>query len=214
MTRSRVLIADDHALLAEGIAALLRPTYDVVGITSDGRQMVAEAVRLGPDVITLDIGMPGLNGLEAAVQVRKLLPRVKLVFVTQQVDLRYLDAALKANANAFVAKQSASSELLLAMAAVLAGRRYITPLLEGSYSARDPARRTKAGDDTGHALTARQREVLQLVAEGHSNKSIATQLSISSKTVEYHRDLILRNLGLRTTAELILYAVSHGIVSV
>lgn len=212
MKSFRVLIADDHALLAEGIAALLRPQFDVVGICSDGRQTIAEAERLKPDLITLDIGMPGLNGLEAAKQVRKLLPRTKLVFVTQQVDLRYLQAALKAGANAFVAKQSASHELLAAVDRALAGERYITPLLNGAFSALDPAKLTDATEE-GEPLTSRQREVLQLIAEGHTNRAIGEKLDISFKTVEFHREAILRSLGLRTTAELIRYAVVEGLVS-
>jgi DNA-binding NarL/FixJ family response regulator len=179
--------ADDHALLAEGIASMLRPRYDVVGIVIDGRQMLAEADRLKPDLITLDIGMPGLNGLEAAKQVRKLLPRAKLVFVTQQVDLRYLQAALQAGANGFVAKQSSGSELLTAVEQVTAGRRYITPLLEEAFAALDPARRSAEDQEPGEPLTARQREVLQLIAEGHTNKSIAKQLNISTKTIEFLR---------------------------
>ena len=134
--RYRILIADDHALLAEGLAALLRSHYDVVGIASDGRSMMAEAERLRPDIISLDIGMPELNGLDAARQIRRLMPRVKLIFVTQQIDLRYLKAALGAGANGFVAKQSASNELLVAIKQVLDGRRYITPPARRSFRRR------------------------------------------------------------------------------
>ena len=218
--RFRILIADDHALLAEGIATLLRPHYDIVSIASDGRSMIAEAERLRPDVITLDIGMPGLNGLEAARQVRRLLPRTKLIFVTQQIDLRYLKAALATGASGFVAKQSASNELLVAMQQVLAGGRYITPLLEEAFAAVNPSnlidRETIYGT-SAHAvadpLTARQREVLQLIAEGHTNKSIATELKISIKTVEYHKDTMMTALGIHTTAELTRYAVAEGVVN-
>ena len=213
MSRFRVLITDDHALLAEGIAAMLRPAYEVVGIAPDGRQMVADAERLKPDLITLDIGMPILNGLEAARQVRQLLPRVKLVFVTQQVDLRYLQAALKSGANGFVAKQSASSELLAALEQVLRGGRYITPLLEAAFAALDPLREAAHAGENADPLTSRQREVLQLIAEGHTNKSIAKVLNISFKTVEFHKDTLMRALGMRTTAELTRYAVSQGIVN-
>lgn len=213
MGKSRILIADDHALLAEGIAALLRSAYDVVGICQDGRQMVADAERLKPDLITLDIGMPNLNGLEAARQVRAFLPRVKLVFVTQQVDLRYLQAAFQAGGHGFVAKQSASSELLLAVERVLAGRRYITPMLEEAFATADPAPKRAAVTGTEDRLTSRQREVLQMVAEGHTNKSIAQHLDISHKTVEFHKEALMRSLGLHTTAELTRYAVSQGIVN-
>ena len=209
MRRSRVLITDDHALLAEGIAALIRPEYDVVGFASDGRQMVAEAERLRPDLITLDIGMPGLNGLEAAKQVRKVLPAVKLVFVTQQVDLRYLQAALSAGGKGFVAKQSASTELLGALAKVLRGQRFITPLLEEEYEQRELESRGAKSDKLSEPLTPRQREVLQLLAEGQSNRQIAAKLNISQKTVEFHRSAIMGNLGIRTTAELTRYAMSE-----
>lgn len=213
MRRIRVLIADDHALLAEGIASLLRPHYDVAGFSADGRSMVADAERLMPDLITLDIGMPGLNGLEAAKQVRKLLPRVKLVFVTQQVDLRYLKAAFGAGASGFVAKQAASSELLVAIKDVLAGRRYVTPLLEEAYSASPSAGQSSGKEQRTDPLTGRQREVLQLIAEGHTNRRIAEILEISFKTVEFHKDALMRALGVRTTAELTRYAVAQGIVN-
>ncbi len=211
-SKARVLIADDHALLAEGLAALLRLSYEVVGTSPDGRKMVSDAERLRPDLIMLDIGMPGLNGLEAARQVRKLQPHVKLIFVTQQVDIRYLEAALKAGANGFVAKQSASSELLVAMEKVLRGGRFITPLLEEALAARDPERKMRS--EAADPLTPRQREVLQLVAEGNSNKAIAEHLFISPKTVEFHRESIMRVLHLHSTAELTRYAVAQGIVNV
>jgi len=209
-TRSRILIADDHSLVADGIAALLRQEFEVIGFAADGRQLLVEAERLQPDLITLDIGMPKLNGLEAAKQVRKLLPRVKLVFVTQQVDLRYLRAALAAGAGAFVAKQSASSEVLAAVREVIAGRRFITPVLEEAFSALTPAQATAEQKET---LTPRQRQVLQLVAEGHTTKSIADVLNISSKTVEFHKDQLMTSLGMRTTAELTRYAINQGIIS-
>jgi DNA-binding NarL/FixJ family response regulator len=209
-TRSRILIADDHSLVADGIASLLRPEFDVIGFAADGRQLLSEAERLQPDLITLDIGMPNLNGLEAAKQVRKLLPRVKLVFVTQLVDLRYLRAALAAGAGAFVAKQSASTEVLAAVREVIAGRRYITPILEEAFSALTPA---QAKTETKDTLTPRQRQVLQLVAEGHTTKSIAEALEISSKTVEFHKDQLMTALGMRTTAELTRYAINQGIIS-
>ena len=212
MNRARILITDDHALLSEGIAALLRTKYDVVGIAPNGRQMLADAERLRPNLITLDIGMPGLNGLEAARQVRKLLHSVKLVFVTQQVDLRYLQAALNAGADAFVAKQSASSELLSAVELALNGQRFITPILEEAFSKLNPLKMGEI-EDFSDVLTSRQREVLQMIAEGHTNKSIASNLKISVKTVEFHRDAMMRNLGVRSAADLIRYAISHGIVN-
>jgi DNA-binding NarL/FixJ family response regulator len=211
--RPRILIADDHALLAEGIAGLLRCEYDVVGISPDGRQVLADAERLQPDIITLDIGMPRLNGLDAALQLRKLIPKARLVFVTQQIDLRYLRAALQAGASAFVAKQSASSELLTAVRKALLGRTYITPLLAGSYAALEEAHPTLDSKPPGDPLTPRQREVLQLIAEGSSTRAISKALNISPKTVEFHKNALMTALGLRTTAELTRYAIAQGIIS-
>lgn len=213
MRKPRILITDDHALLAEGIAGLLRPDYDVVGISPDGRQMLQDAERLRPDLITLDIGMPRLNGLEAAKQVLKVLPRVKLVFVTQQVDLRYLRAAMHSGASAFVAKQSASTELLAAVRRALLGRTYITPLLAEAYADLERQGSSQASKQPEDPLTSRQREVLQLVAEGHTTRFISEALNISRKTVEFHRSSLMTTLGVRTTAELVRYAIAQGIVN-
>jgi DNA-binding NarL/FixJ family response regulator len=137
---------------------------------------------------------------------------VKLVFVTQQVDLRYLQAALHSGADAFVAKQSASSELLSAVELALNGQRFITPILEEAFSKLNPLKMGEI-EDFSDVLTSRQREVLQMIAEGHTNKSIASNLKISVKTVEFHRDAMMRNLGVRSAADLIRYAISHGIVN-
>ena len=212
MRKPRVLIADDHGLLAEGIAGILRSEYEVIGISPDGRQLLADAERLKPDLVTLDIGMPKLNGLEAARQLRKLMPNVKLVFVTQQIDLRYLRAALDVGASAFLAKQSASSELLTAVRGALLGKIYIAPFLQEAYAAqKQPGE--KHDLDPLKILTSRQREVLQLIAEGHTARYISETLHISPKTVEFHKTALMRALGARTTAELIRYAVAEGIVS-
>lgn len=213
MRRPRILIADDHALLAEGIAGILRSEYDVVGVSTDGRQLLSDAEQLQPDLITLDIGMPRLNGLEAAKQVVKLLPRVKLVFVTQQVDIRYLRAAMQSGATAFVAKQSASSELLIAVRRALLGRTYITSLLYDAYTAQEQAHPSVAARSADQILTSRQREVLQLIAEGHTSRHISESLNISRKTVEFHKSALMTTLGLHSTADLVRYAIAHGIVS-
>ena len=213
MNRIRVLIADDHVLLAEGIAAILRPGFDVIGTVTNGRSLVGDAGRLQPDLITLDIGMPGLNGLEAARQIRKLFPRIKLVFITQQVDLQHLKAALSVGGDAFVGKQSASSEVLEALECVLKGGRYITPVLRELFWASNTRSIDSAAFAPAAPLTPRQRQVLQLIAEGHSNKAVADALGISPKTVEFHKDALMRALGLHTTAELTRYALSQGIVN-
>ena len=212
MRKPRILIADDHPLLAEGIAGILRNEFDVIGTVHNGREVIAEAERLLPDLITLDIGMPELNGLEAARRLHKQMPHIKLVFVTQLVDLRYLRAALQAGAIAFVAKQTASSELLTAVRKALRGSRYITPLLEDVF-ADEPAGSGHADKEPLEVLTPRQREVLQMVAEGHTARYISEKLQISRKTVEFHKNSVIMALGLRTTADLIRFAVAQGIVN-
>ena len=213
MTKRRVIIADDHALMAEGLARILAADYDVVGVFHNGRDLVAEAPQLRPDILCLDIGMPGLNGVQAAVELHRLLPRTKLVFVTQQIELPYLRAAFRAGASAYVAKQSAGSELLVALRTVRNGNTYITPLLaqDGIQHPFDlQASPASVFTDT---LTPRQREVLQLVAEGKTVKEISASLKISTKTVEFHKGCLMDELGLRTTAELTRYALSHQLIT-
>src|SRR5579875_751181 len=161
----RVLIADDHALLAEGIAGLLSQHYEVLGIASNGRQLIREATRLRPDLIVLDVSMPEVNGIAAAAQLKSLLPQAKLIFVTQMIDPHYLRAALRAGAAGYVSKQSAFNELLTALRQAIAGQTYVTPLLRDKLpyvSASEPLYVSRAVVP----LTPRQREVLQLVAEG------------------------------------------------
>ncbi len=209
----RVLIADDHALLAEGIAGLLRAEYEVIGLVSNGRQLVEEAIRLRPALIVLDISMPELNGIEAAGQIHKLMPQIKLVFVTQQIDPQYLRAAFRAGASAYVSKQSASEELLIALRRAAAGQTYVTPLLKELVGFAPVSELREEKRQGAGALTVRQREVLQLVAEGKTTRQISMTLSISPKTVEFHKTALMNEIGLRTTAELTRYAISHGIVS-
>jgi DNA-binding NarL/FixJ family response regulator len=210
--RLRVLIADDHALLAEGIAGLLSREYEVVGIACNGRQLVQDAMRLRPDLIVLDVSMPELNGIEAATQLNRTLPEAKLVFVTQMIDPQYLRAAFRAGASGYVAKQSASNELLMALRQAIAGTPYVTPLLQDkvAYAPASELRRDSSGVMT---LTPRQREVLQLVAEGKTTREISVALKISPKTVEFHKKALMDETGLRTTAELTRYAILNGIVS-
>ncbi len=211
--RYRVLIVDDHLLMAEGIARLLEPAYEVVGIASSGAAAVEEASRLLPDIVCLDISMPGANGIQVAVQLHDLVPRAKVIMVTQQLELPYLRAAFRAGAVGYVAKQSAAVELSTALHAALAGKSFITSLLaEAAASIRNElvADPTQVNTDT---LTPRQREVLTLVSEGLTSKEIATALHISPKTVEYHKQALMNELGLRTTAELTRYALTHGIAS-
>jgi DNA-binding NarL/FixJ family response regulator len=209
--KKRILIADDHALLAESIASILTSEYEVEGVVGDGIELVQAASRLQPDIIVLDISMPRLNGIEAALQVRKELPNVELIFVTQRLDAQYLHAALRAGASAYVSKQSASSELLTALEHVAKGEQFITPLLDAE-GLDAPGAESRAV--TANALTTRQREVLRLIAEGHTARSIAEALNISPKTVEFHKKALMDLTGLRTTAELTKYAVAYGIATI
>lgn len=214
MHKKTILLADDHALMLEGLTRLLASEFDVVGTARNGRLLLTEAERLQPDVIVLDVGMPELNGIEAARRLSKSIPAAKLVFVTQQLDPAYLHAAFSAGAKAYVAKQSAANELVQAIRLALRGRYYVTPLA-GKDITQDPRYGSKVNPAAmfGAELTPRQREVLQLVAEGKSTKEISALLNISPKTVEFHRNSLMDELGVRSTAELTRYALSRGIVS-
>jgi len=209
MKRTRVLLADDHTLTLEGIRSVIEPHHDIVGMLTDGRALVDAALRLKPDLIILDITMPLLNGIDAAVQIRKSFPGVKLLFVTMHVNPAYLEAALNVGATGYVLKSAAREELLDAISSVLSGRIYISPSLSSQHLERfrDPARAAAT-----LRLSAREREILQLIAEGKAAKEIAHVLNISTKTVAFHRDNIKRKLGLRTTAELTKHAIEQGLV--
>jgi len=210
MTKPKLLLADDHSLVIEGMRKLLENRYDVVGTVEDGRALLDSATTLHPDVVLLDISMPLLNGIDAARQLKQQQPDIKLIFLTMHADRTYVNEAFKAGASGYLLKRSAGAELLQAIESVLAGNSYVTPLV-----AKDLIR--IAVDGTGGAssvrdiLTPRQREVLQLVAEGHSVKEIASILNISPKTVEFHKTQIMDQLDLHTTAELTKYALAHGL---
>ncbi len=205
-----VLMGDDHPLILEGLRRLLEGRFNLIGAERDGRALVASAERLKPDVVLLDIAMPLLNGVEAARQIRAALPHTKLVVITQHTDRHYLEAAFGAGVSAYVVKQSASADLLDAIDAALHGRIYVSEQLRRTLPA--PLSMHAAADMFGGTLTPRQREVLQLVAEGKAIKEIADVLKISPKTVEFHKASIMNELGLRTTAELTRYAIANGIV--
>jgi DNA-binding NarL/FixJ family response regulator len=209
MSRPRILLADDHALLLGAFEKLLSSEFDVVGQAADGRALVTMAERLKPDVIVLDISMPLLNGLEAGRQIKQRLPHVRLVFMTMNEDPDVAVEAFRAGAAGYLLKRSAVSELTTALREVMQGRTYITPLvakgLVGSLLNPEP-------QGASVVLTSRQREVLQLVAEGHSMKEIAQLLNLTPRTVAFHKYRMMEQLGVKSTAELIQYAVKHQLV--
>ena len=207
--RPRVLIADDHGIVAEGIRALLESTCDVVGIVSDGRELLAEAPTLNPDIVVLDIGMPLLNGLDAAERLKKSLPAIKFVFLTMQDDANLAAAVLKLGAVGYVLKHAAASELMTAVSQVLAGKSYVTPKLR----AESLADREFRARQFSRELTPRQIEVLQLLAEGRPMKEIAAILKVSEKTVMFHKYHIMEMFNLKNNAELVLFALKHHVIS-
>ena len=209
MTKPRVLLADDHSLVLEGFRRILQDRCELVGMVEDGRALLEKAQKEKPDIVIIDISMPLLNGIDAATQLLKLHPLIKVIFVTMHVDAEYVRSAFEAGASGYLLKRSAVDELEQAIRMVLAGHKYITPLI-----AKDllevllipTAKKEKR-------LTFRQREVLQLLAEGRTVKDIAVLLNISTRTVEFHKAQLMEQLGLRTTADLIKYALTHGVVA-
>ena len=209
--RPRVLLADDHLLVAEALKSLLAPEFDLVGVVEDGLALVEASGRLRPDVIVADVTMPHLNGIDALVQLRQGGDRVPVVFLTMHRDATFARRALDAGASGFVLKHSAPAELVTAIRAALAGKTYLTPQLAGDVLAAMKQGPEHSGDPTA-SLTPRQREVLQLLAEGRSTKEIASRLAISSRTVEFHKYQTMETLSLHTNAELIHFAIKHGLV--
>jgi DNA-binding NarL/FixJ family response regulator len=208
--KARILLADDHRMLAEGLRHLLEPEFELVEIVEDGRALLAAAEKLRPDVIVVDISMPLLNGIEAARQIKKAQRAIKIVFLTMHLDVAYAASAFEAGASGYVLKHSAPSELITAITSVLAGQQYVTPLIAGELMEfyKDGRRNHR---DALDRLTPRQREVFQLLAEGRSAKEIATILDLSSRTVEFHKYKMMEELGVKTTAELVRLAVKHEI---
>jgi DNA-binding NarL/FixJ family response regulator len=209
--RPRVLLCDDHLLVAEALKSLLAEEFDLVGVVEDGRAMVEAAGRLRPDVIVADVTMPHLNGIDALAQLRQSGDRVPVVFLTMHRDVTFARRALEAGASGFVLKHSAPAELVSAIRAALEGKTYLTPQLAGEVLESMKQGLARANDPVV-ALTPRQREVLQLLAEGCSAKEIASSLSISARTVEFHKYQLMETLGLHTNAELTHFAIKHGLV--
>lgn len=213
MKRPRVLLADDHRMVAEGLKSLLSDDFELVGDVQDGHALVAAAKKLRPDVIVADITMPQLNGIDALHQLKKHDPDVKVVFLTMHQDRAYARRALEAGAAGFVVKHAAPDELVMAINAALKGKTFITPALAGEVlnDIQHGAKQKKDGKD---AITPRQREILQLLAEGRSAKEIAQALSISARTVEFHKYQMMETHGLHSSAELVHFAIKHGIVTI
>lgn len=209
--RPRVLLADDHLLVAEALKSLLAPEFDLVGVVQDGRALVEAAAKLKPDVIVADISMPQLNGIDALIQLRQAGDRVPVVFLTMHRDANFARRALDAGASGFVLKHSAPVELLIAIRVALEGKTYLTPQLAGEVMEAMKQGPERAADPLTR-LTPRQRETLQLLAEGCSAKEIASKLSISTRTAEFHKYQIMEALGLHTNTELIRFGIKHGLV--
>ena len=211
MTRARVLLADDHRLLREAFARLIEEECEVVGGVGDGRAVLAEAPRLQPDIVVMDVAMPLLNGLDAARQLSQLMPRVKVIFLTMNEDPDIAAEAFRVGAGAFLLKSSAASELITAIREVSRGRSYVTPLatqglVDHLIHPPGPAARTTD-------LSPRQREVLQLLAEGHTMKEIARLLNITPRTVAFHKYAMMEQLGATSNADLIRAAVRAHLIA-
>lgn len=211
MARTRILLADDHTLFCNLLRELLEPEYEVVGSVSDGRELLKAAATLRPDVVMVDIAMPSLNGLDAGRRLKQENPKIKLIYLTMSNNVEYAREALEAGALAFVLKNTQSSNLLQAIRDALKGVSYLAPEIRRAMAEtfiRDP----KAVHRPQH-LTDRQREVLQMLAEGRSLREISNLLHISYRTVRFHKVRIMEELGITKNAELVKYAMTHGIIS-
>lgn len=213
MNKTSVLLAEDHTIVAEGLKSILEGEFDLIGIVPDGRSLVETAKQLKPDVIVTDISMPLLNGLDAVRQIKREGLPAKIIFLTMHTDIPLATEAFRAGASGYLLKQSASQELITAIHEVVKGHAYVTPLItrdvlsflmEVSHESEQPTAK----------LTPRQREVLQLIAEGRTMKEIASILDISTRTVEAHKYEMMQTLSVQTTAELIQYAIKIGLVQV
>lgn len=207
--RPRVLLADDHSVVAEALKSMLADDYEIVGMVTDGRTLIAKATELKPELILADIGMPLLNGLEAAERIRQTLPQIRFVFLTMMNDPNVAAAALSLAPVGYILKHSVVSELKTAMTEVLQGRSFVTPRLKPENWAVQKERAAQVSKE----LTPRQRDVLQLLAEGRPMKEIADILRLSEKTVEFHKYHIMKSCNLRNNADLVLFALKNGLIS-
>jgi DNA-binding NarL/FixJ family response regulator len=212
MKKPRILLADDHVLVAEALRGMLASVYDVVGTVSDGRSLLEAAMTLKPDLVVVDIGMPKLNGLDATRQIKRLLPNVKVIVLTMNEESGLVVEAFQAGATGYLLKHSAPKELLQAIEEVLKGASYLSPrITSGAVAAM--LRSGVVKPQEACELTPRQREVIQLLAEGRSMKEIADVLTISLRTVAAHKYRVMEQLEIKTNAELYRYAVKHQIIT-
>ena len=210
MTRTRIILADDHTILVEAFRKLLEPQYDIVGTVSDGRALLELAPQLKPDVAIVDIGMPLMNGLEAGLRLKQQMPTLKLIFLTMNEDPDLAVEAMRSGASAYLLKSSAAEELTRAIQTAVKGKRYVTPQIgRGLQDAFIKNPRVKG---QAKALTPRQREVVQLLAEGKSMKEAASVLHVTPRTVAFHKYRVMEELNLATTAELIQFAIKSKIL--
>jgi DNA-binding NarL/FixJ family response regulator len=210
MSRPRLLLADDHAMIVEALQLLLQDDFEIVGAVYDGRALLQAAQALTPDLLVLDIGMPLLNGLDAGEQVKKTQPKIRIIYLTQNRDAALAVEALRRHASGYVLKTSAAAELTEAIRDVLSGKQYLSPAIAAQIAERDLLHgrpRANAAE-----LRPREREVLQLLAEGKSMKEAAGILHISPRTIEFHKYRMMETLGFSTTAELIQYALKRGLI--
>ena len=212
MPKPRILIADDHVLIAEACRKLLEPEYEVIGIVNDGRTLVQVALEVKPNVVLIDIAMPLLNGLDAGHKIKEALPAIKVVYLTMNPDVELAAEAFRHKASGYLLKTCAASDLLVALRVVLRGETYLSPALS-----RDTvgflARQEKDLVQEGERLTDRQREVLQLLAEGKSMKEVGAILNVAARTVAFHKYRMMELLRLHTNAELVQYALKHHIIT-
>jgi DNA-binding NarL/FixJ family response regulator len=211
MKRTTILLADDHTMFCAGMQKLLEPVFEVIGCVQDGRALIKTALEKNPDLVLLDIGMPLLNGLDAGRELKKLMPRVKLIYLTMNPDTEVASEAFRIGASGYLLKNSPAEELLQAVYNVTRGTSYVTPQIGHAMEEmfiRDPMSLNRP-----KVLTDRQREVLQMFAEGQSMKEIAYVLQISRRTVRFHKYKVMEELGIKTNSELVQYAIKHSIIS-
>jgi DNA-binding NarL/FixJ family response regulator len=209
MTRHRILLADDHLLLAQALQHLLQADFDVVGVVSDGRALLRAAAELRPDVVVVDIGMPLLNGLDAGEQLKAAHPGIRVIYLTQNREPRFAVEAFRRGASGYLLKDSAVTELTTAIREALRGRQYTSASIERLVADEGLRGQTSPGRE----LTSREREVLQLLGEGKSMKEVAAVLDISPRTVEFHKYRIMEHLAVKTTAELVQQAIKLGLIA-